>query len=340
MSSSSDPRQNPAGARLETPPRSQRADGQARQVGVEVEFAGLDCAPVAALIAERFGGAVGRTDAYCYRVEGSSLGDFEVELDMSAAHGAGEALSAAEEDGEAPLDKEVEWHLRSAVGAVGGLLLPTEITCPPLAWDRLPELDGLIESLRRAGALGTREHPVNAFGLQLNPELAEEGAGYLLDHLKAYLLLEDWLRETVGVDTTRRLTAFADPFPEHYVRKVVDPDYRPDLGTLIDDYLAANPTRNRSLDLLPAFAHLAPERVRRGIDDDRIKPRPTFHYRLPDSRVDEPGWGVVADWNRWLEVERLAADRERLDAEGRRWRERAGRGLAGALGERLERWLS
>ena len=37
---------------------------------------------------------------------------------------------------------------------------------------------------------------------------------------------------------------------------MLDAGYGPDLGALIDDYLAANPTRNRALDLLPLFAEL------------------------------------------------------------------------------------
>ncbi|OBX33760.1 putative amidoligase enzyme [Halomonas elongata] len=40
---------------------------------------------------------------------------------------------------------------------------------------------------------------------------------------------------------------------------MLDPDYQPDLRTLIDDYLEYNPTRNRELDLLPLFAYLDPE---------------------------------------------------------------------------------
>ena len=48
--------------------------------------------------------------------------------------------------------------------------------------------------------------------------------------------------------------------------------------------------------------------------DKRIKPRPTFHYRVPDSRVDEPGWTLTEEWNRWVEVELLAEDSERFEA--------------------------
>jgi hypothetical protein len=47
-------------------------------------------------------------------------------------------------------------------------------------------------------------------------------------------------------------------------------------------------------------------------DPHLVKPRPTFHYRLPDCRIDEPGWRPSVDWNRWVAVERLAEDPERL----------------------------
>jgi hypothetical protein len=43
-----------------------------------------------------------------------------------------------------------------------------------------------------------------------------------------------------------------------------------------------------------------------------IKARPTFHYRLPDCKIDDPDWALKATWNDWVEVERLAADDERL----------------------------
>jgi hypothetical protein len=89
------------------------------------------------------------------------------------------------------------------------------------------------------------------------------------------------------INLTRRITSYIDPFPIEYVRKVIAPAYRPDLGTLIDDYLEHNPTRNRALDLLPLFLHLDEERVRAITDDPLIKPRPTFP--LPPAQLrDRP----------------------------------------------------
>ena len=99
-----------------------------------------------------------------------------------------------------------------------------------------------------------------------------------------------------------------------YARKVVDPSYWPTLDTLIDDYLADNPTRNRALDLLPLFAFVDEARVRRAVQDPLVKARPTFHYRLPNSEIHRPDWDFAGAWNDWLQVERLAADDARLAA--------------------------
>ncbi|NNC55402.1 MAG: hypothetical protein HKO07_06755, partial [Pseudomonadales bacterium] len=90
------------------------------------------------------------------------------------------------------------------------------------------------------------------------------------------------------------------------------PDYKPGVEQLIDDYLTHNPTRNRSLDMLPLFAHLDEQRVRNTIDDDRIKARPTFHYRLPNCDIDSPDWNIDLSWSLWLQVEKLAFDAPRL----------------------------
>jgi len=66
--------------------------------------------------------------------------------------------------------------------------------------------------------------------------------------------------------------------------------------------------------MLPLFAYLDEPRVRRVADSPLIKPRPTFHYRLPDCEIHRPGWGLHLAWNDWVAVETLAADRERLEA--------------------------
>jgi hypothetical protein len=39
-----------------------------------------------------------------------------------------------------------------------------------------------------------------------------------------------------------------------------------------------------------------------------VKGRPAFHYRLPDCRVNVPGWSAADAWNHWVYIEKLAAD--------------------------------
>jgi hypothetical protein len=291
------------------PPRCHGPDGRPRRVGVELEFTGPDCRSVAGIARDLFGGRLEERDAYCFRVEGSELGDLTIELDMRAAH-------PSPDDTADGMGQRVKQAAHTAIGAVGSLLMPFEVAFPPLPIERLAEVDRLVGTLREHGAKGTRDRLLNAFGLHLNPEIAARDAAYLAAHLKAFALLASWLREEIDMDLARRLSPYTRPYPDAYVRLLADPAYRPDLARLADDYLDANPTRDRELDMLPVLAELAPERVNHRIQGQKVKPRPAFHYRLPDSRVDEPGWSVAVDWNRWVAVERLAAEPERLAALG------------------------
>ncbi len=100
------------------------------------------------------------------------------------------------------------------------------------------------------------------------------------------------------------------------VQRVLDPDYWPDLPNLTDDYLAANPTRRRALDLLPLLAHFDEERVRSVLPHEKIGSRPVFHYRLPRAHLSDPAWSIMPDWEHWLLVERLASNLEELGEEG------------------------
>jgi hypothetical protein len=64
--------------------------------------------------------------------------------------------------------------------------------------------------------------------------------------------------------------------------------------------------------MLPLFAYLDEARVRAWVKDERVKARPTFHYRLPNSEVDRADWDLSVPWADWLVVERLAASPARL----------------------------
>ena len=135
--------------------------------------------------------------------------------------------------------------------------------------------------------------------------------------LKSFVLLNAWLRREVAPDATRNLLGFADPFPADYVRRLVVAGLlaghrRPSSTTI------SPPTRPGTATSICCRSCIisTSERVRAVLPNEKINGRPTFHYRLPDARVSDPGWSIAPDWNRWVAVERLAADRERLDAVG------------------------
>jgi hypothetical protein len=294
----------PGHADFDLPPLLRTADGSLRAVGVEVEFAGLSALEAAEVLREALGGAVEPTDPHAFRVVGTALGDLEVEIDSRLIHPGKTRHN---------LIAEVGSRVASWLGSATSHVIPCELVTGPLPIDRIHVFDTAVEALRRAGARGTQDGALYAFGLHFNPQVPAPTVEAILPILRAFVLLNAWLRRGAAPDATRTLLGFADPFPVPYVRLVADPGYAPDLAAFIDDYLAANPTRNRDLDLLPLLAHLDEARVRRALPDEKIGVRPTFHYRLPDARVSDPGWSIAPDWNRWVAVERVAADPARLE---------------------------
>lgn len=273
-------------------------------------------------------------DPHLFLVRGTELGEFHCKLDVQYAH---KVQGSFEEM--APFLSEFAETFRQVIGDISAIIAPCEVVCPPVELEQLPHIDALREALRKAGAEGTAGRLLYAFGVQLNPEIASASADYILSVLKAYLLLSEWLRVNIAVDPTRRLLAFADPFPEAYLELALDPDYWPDLDTLIDNHLAYNATRNRELDMLPLFSWFDAERVRDAIDDPRIKPRPTFHYRLPNAQLQDPGWTIATEWNRWCHVEYLADDTDALDAACRAWAKNRTKLLPRPWHQEVTRWL-
>lgn len=290
------------------PPISLKASGEMRRVGVELEFAGLSIEAIVRLIREQFGGTVIINSAYENTVTDTCLGDFKVELDFQYLKRKGRYR----QDPEDPFARLDEWY-ELIVRMAAEQIVPFEVVSPPVPMDRLGELDLLIPPLRESGAQGTDSRTLNAFGLHFNPELPSLDQDTIVSYLKAFLCLYDWLVYHSKIDLARSMTGYISPFPADYIRQVVDLDYHPDQDALIDDYLIANPTRNRALDMLPLFSYLDKTRTLSIVDDDRVHSRPTLHYRLPNCRIDKPGWSIDADWHNWLMVERLACNPECLD---------------------------
>jgi len=287
------------------PPVPRDARGDLRKVGVEIELHGLDVCDIADTVARVFGGSVTRETDYLARVA-TPLGEFRVEVDLHLLQRIGR--SRARPAG----DSGVVAALRDAVASVAERIAPFEVASPPLPYPELPRVDQLADALRAAGGLGTDTNLLHAFGLHLNPEVPARTAPSIHAHLRAYAVLEPWLRRRSGVDVSRRLAPFVDPYPAAYVQRLIAADVAPAMDRLIDDYLRFNPTRNRGLDLLPLFSSIDRERVAAVVSDPRIKSRPTFHYRLPDSRVGMAGWRVTDEWRRWLVVEEVAASPRQL----------------------------
>lgn len=285
----------------------QRADGETRRIGVELEYSGLDIETSAKLVQKEFGGRVDPVSAYESKIRDTEFGDFQVELDFGLLKQLGRDASEEQEEDEAePIPERL-------LASVAEQLVPFEIVTPPLPMDRLSELEALIDRFRDEGALGTRHSAFYAFGLHLNPEMPDLDADTVRAYMQSFACLYPWLERVGEIDWSRRFTVYIQPYAKDYVRKLIDRDYAPDVETLIDDYLEANPARNRALDMLPLFAHIDEKRVRAVVDDDRIKPRPTLHYRLPNCEIDVREWSIGKPWTQWLQVEHLARDRKRLE---------------------------
>lgn len=292
---------------LQLPPWLKNTNGNARRVGVELEMSGLDLDSLTRYVADFLKLEINSDGRYEHVLKGDSAGDWVIELDYNLLKKLGR-----QDRSDRTLADEIGQTAEDILAWAAETLVPVEIVSPPLPMDRLSEVESLIAHLRDVGAKGTSDSTTNAFGMQLNPELPSLEPRLITAYLKAFLCLYDWLYARADINLSRRATSYVDPFPAAYTRKLLKADYWPDLSTLIDDYLVNNPTRNRALDMLPLFMFLDEERVRARVDDELIKARPTFHYRLPDCLIDQPDWGIYVAWNDWVEVERLAVNEERL----------------------------
>lgn len=289
-----------------TPEYKRTEDDDLRRVGVEVELAGLSPDKIVHLLQLRFGGVEEIESPFVYHLKDSRLGNFRIELDAELLKKHGEQIEVEEDESGKDLRMKVIDLYTDALTNSAELFVPWEIVTDPIKMKELSILNPIFPELRKAGAEGTKESLRYAFGVHLNPELPSLEAETILRYLQAYIVMHDWLVEKENVDLMRRITPYIAPFKTEYIQKVLAPDYKPTMEQLIDDYLEYNPTRNRSLDMLPLFAHIDEQRVREVVKDSRVKARPTLHYRLPNCEIDEPSWELWTVWQNWLQVELLA----------------------------------
>jgi Putative amidoligase enzyme len=297
--------------------------GNIRRAGFEFEFGNLPIAETSTALHKALGGELETISPFEAVIHDSRVGKLKVERDADLLKSRRylKLLNSVGLDSEpGSLVHELETNLDS----VSRTLVPCEVVTDPIPLNQLEQLDTLVATLNQLGAEGTQDSLIYAFGLHINASLPAQDAATVLRYIQAFLLLNAWIVDQANTDRTRRyLTRYIDPFPQEYLELALDNNYQPDTRQLVEDYMRLNPTRNRGLDMLPILSGLDEEAVRSGLNPDEahlVKARPAFHYRLPDCKVNVPGWTVAAPWNRWVYIETLAGDRallaELIDAWG------------------------
>lgn len=273
-----------------------------RRVGIEIEFGGLSPEDAAGCVAGALGGRVDRDGPGDWSVREGRYGNTKVYLDTAWRPKEDSALARA----------GVE---------LGRSVVPVEIVTEPLPQAALSDVETLIHALATAGASGTGSGLLRGYGLHLNIALADPAEGADMARVAlAYGLLEGWLRHRDPPDPGRRLLPFVDPWPSALIADLAADWPHLDSQHLLEALHRHIFSRNYGLDLLPAWASVAPDDFRLWMPQDtRVTARPAYHYRLPDCRIGSAGWTLAYEWNRWVLVETVAADSRRLNDLCRAW---------------------
>lgn len=291
--------------------RNTNNSGEVRSLGVEIEMSDLEPNQIASIVQDQFGGNITWITPFEIKVNDTSFGTFKIELDSSQIKDAGQKSDIKGDlSSQTILDAEhgLELTYLKALNSVASTIVPWEIVSPPLPLKDLPNIYDLVERLRKAGAKGTRDSIYYSFGVHLNPEGIDLTPQTIVNHLRSFFCLYEWIINIEKPDLARRIAPHINHFPVAYMSKVLAPDYQPDLKQLIHDYIDHNPTRNRDLDMLPMFAFLEPDIINDRINDQRVNARPTYHYRLPNCDIDNPLWNIDLAVELWMIVEELAID--------------------------------
>ncbi|MEQ9363821.1 MAG: amidoligase family protein [Leptospirales bacterium] len=327
---------------FQEPPKVKNAAGETRRAGFELEYTGLKIEAACDIVREIFGGTIDQTNRFLYTIRDGRFGDFQVEVDATLLKEKQYHSLLAKAGVDLKNSPEVTDVIEDVLMGIAEFAIPFEIVSPPLPVDDLSGLDELRRRLRTNKALGSGASLLYAFGLHINPESPDLETPTLLAHLQSFLLLFETLKEEAALDFTREyISPYIEAFPDGYVRKILAAEYAPDFDALLDDYLAENPTRNRPLDMLPLFAQVAGDqkRIQAALPPEQkhlINARPTYHFRMPDCRIDDPAWSIAFEWNRWLRIEKLALDPERRAAMARDYLENDNVDWS----RRIKRWLA
>lgn len=299
-----------------SPPQWQGEDPVARVAGFEFELTNIELEPCCQLVQQQFGGTIEQVQSLEARIRDTEVGDFKVELDTAFV----KRITSWLERKDATIDKNEDIQtakrkLSQLIGDAASQVIPLEIVTPPLPQAHFAKLEALVSHLRQQNVKGTRDSFFYAFGLQINPEMPSEKLADNYAIFRAFLVLYPWLKKQIRIDPSRRMLSFIDPFPEAYVRQLMQQPQPESWEHFMKDYIYNNPTRNRALDMLPMFAH-RDDQILSALPADiraQVKARPAFHYRMPNCDIDNPEWSLAYEWYLWVTVERLARDTSHLN---------------------------
>jgi hypothetical protein len=289
------------------PPKMNNYQNKQRKVGFELEFSNIEIVNIIDVIQKSFDVSIHKENNFLYQLN-SQYGNFIVELDfelLTKQKLKKELVQFFNDIGFELTPKNLS-AVEKIIATLSKEIVPYEISTPPFSLDNISLVDAIVFGLNSHGAEGTKNRFYNAFGLHINPEVTSLEAKSILRYLRAFMILQEYIMQQAQIDLARKITPYIKPFKEEYIKHILNPLYKPSIETLIDDYIYFNPSRNRSLDMLPLFAYIDEERVRNKLPNEKIKPRPTFHYRLSNCLIGEKNWSVSQEWNRWIWVENLA----------------------------------
>lgn len=274
--------------------------GAPRRIGCEVEFAGLDEISVADALQTTLGGDVDQEHAHLAYLRDSRIGTLKIVLDTA-------------------LPKDPANPATRAMTGVLAKLIPVEIVTQPLLLDELGTFSAALTALETQGAVGSQEAALYGFGVHLNVESSGQAVPHTAKTIRAFAALEPYLRDVFPINLTRRIMPFIKTWPDAFVRDLFE--HRPTtlrhVMVIAADHL---PSRNFGLDLYPMFKDAWPQDFDEWFaQDSATKARPSFHFRLPDSRLGERGWSLVEAWNMWRLIEEVAQDDHTLSLLENAW---------------------
>lgn len=279
----------------------EKTDGSARRIGHELEFSNVSLAEAAHLLESIFQGEITKKHNNLISLE-TEDGAFTILVDFEYL----QELSS----NEAALKKDVfKNYAKTTLEDISEGIVPLEIVTPPLLPEQQDKIDALAKKLKEAGAQGTKDSLINAFGYHLNIDIPDLEAPTITRYLQSYCLLEPWLAKRVQRDITRGMSGYTKYYTTRFKKEILRENYAPSQSDIINTYLYHNPSRNRALDMLPIFAMIDEEKVRLATGGDTlVKKRPAFHYRLPNCALNVLSWTPSQELEHWSYVEKVAND--------------------------------